>query len=87
MHLFKVYLMKLINCLLGRQRLLESQPNHLPGKVAADTVHVQPHVGVEVEIIEIRCLRRRIVELPWVEIAICSDAHGGVRHLIRRPPG
>lgn len=83
--LFEVYLMKLINGVLGRQRLLQAQPNHLPGEIPTHIVHRHAHARVEVEVVDVRRLGRVAVELPPIHVAIPHHAHRGVRHIqIRR---
>lgn len=81
-NLFKVDLVKLVNRLLGRQRLLKAQTDHLPGKGTADIVHAaHVHAGIKVEILDGACLRRLSIEVPSIHIAITRQAHGRIRNV------
>jgi hypothetical protein len=58
-----------VNGFLRWQWLLKSQINNFPGKVVANIVHVYMHIAVEVEVVHVSSLRRRLaVEVPAVHV-------------------
>lgn len=73
MHLFKVYLMQLINRLLRRQWFLQPQANHFPGELPTGAIHRHAHVVKVVKVVDRRLAGRFGSIVPAVSFAI--DIH------------
>jgi hypothetical protein len=71
-------LLQLVNRLLRRQWLLQTQSYHFPGEGAVDIAHTHVDVAVEVEVVD--CAVWRVpVEMPSVHVPAAGDADGWVR--------